>query len=235
MKILTVALSFAVFVVMSPVASGKQLVKENLSMKKECPTIKDCTGNWCLDEAPNPTPATLIFDIVKSWDVTCHPQPTHSAKCQIKQLIKHHHPLSLEVMRVVYGWIYKDQKKMDTPRDWRDVWHGLSLEYFKVVHNDIDRKAIDQAQAFAGVKFYDLAMEAARAANKFKTSDDIDDLKIAYEFKFKGETNSTYKGRYSGGLKNGKPHGIGFLLQRAETRQFLEGTGVMAVHTGHYF
>ena len=223
MKLLTVALLFTVFVVMSPVASGAQLVKENLSIKKECPTIKDYTGNSCLYEAPNPTPATLIFDIIKSWDVTCHPQPTHSEKCEIKQLIKHHHPLSLEVMRVVYGWIYKDQKKMDTPRDWRDVWHGLSLEYFKVVHNDIDRKAIDQAQAFAGVKFYDLAMEAARAANKFKTSDDIDDLKIAYEFKFKGETNSTYKGRYSGGLKNGKPHGIGLFVTEGRNQAVFRG------------
>ena len=65
MKLLTVALLFTVFVVTSPVASGTQLVKENLSIKKECPTIKDYTGNWCLYEAPNPTPATLIFDIVK--------------------------------------------------------------------------------------------------------------------------------------------------------------------------
>ena len=66
MKLLTAALSFTVFFVTSPVASGTQLVKENLSIKKECPTIKNYTGNWCLDEAANPTPANLVLDIIKS-------------------------------------------------------------------------------------------------------------------------------------------------------------------------
>ena len=112
---------------------------------------------------------------------------------------------------------------MDTPSDWRDVWHGLSLEYFKVIHEDIDRKAIAQAQAFAGVKFYDLAMEAARAANKFKTSDDIDDLNIAHEFKFKGDDKSTYKGRYSGGLRNGRPEGIGLFVTEGNNKTIFRG------------
>ena len=44
-KLLTVALLFTVFFVMSPDVSGTPLVKENLSIKKECPTIKDYTGD----------------------------------------------------------------------------------------------------------------------------------------------------------------------------------------------
>ena len=110
MKLLTAAPWLTVFVVMSPIASGTEKIKEEITVEKECPLVENHSGNWCFFEDPKPTPAVRIRNIVRSWNEKCGPQTVHSEKCQIKQLIKHHHPLSLEVMRVVYGWIYKDQK-----------------------------------------------------------------------------------------------------------------------------
>ena len=176
MKLLTAAQWLTVFVVMSPIASGTEKIKEKITIEKECPLVKNHSGNWCFHEDPNPTPAVRIRNIVRSWNEKCGPQTVHSEKCEIKDLLKRYHPLSSEVMRVVYSWLYKDQGRMVIPNDWSLVFQGLSDTYFNYVHDDIDRRAIDQAQSYAGVKFHDLAMQAARAANKFKKSDSIDKI-----------------------------------------------------------
>ena len=216
MKLLSAVLWFTVFVVIFPTPSSAGRIKENSWIGNECPTVKKYTGNWCLFENPVPTPANRILRIIKSWDVTCSSEVIPSEKCQIKKLLKRYHPLSLEVMREVYGWLYKDGNTDNIPDDWREVIHGLSSEYYNVIHDHIDRRAIAQAQSFAGIKFHDLAITAARAADKFKTSDDVSDLNIAYEFR-------SYKGRYSGGLRNGKPEGIGLFVTEGNNKSVFKG------------